>query len=250
MESSSSKTLMSWSLNESEKMSVLKMFPSMEIDFKDWKLQHEEYVQTSKQTVDTARDSRCDFYIPNSGTFIKSFYATGVLSLITTAGVPIVPNADDAANLILWVYPRSTAALLRDFSILNNNSAGEILFEIQNNAGHVLDLKLQQGPCEWPEYLYYWKDDALMIGTGGDTLVYGPEMTCFSAAAKIAETIPWVQSQLIAENIERNYPLQQLAQYIAADAAVDQASGNTGRCVMIDSTILDTKWDIFPICLC
>ena len=208
---------MSWSLNESEKMSVLKMFPSIDIDFKDWKLQHEEYVQTSKQTVDTARDSWCDFYIPNSGTFLKSFYATGDLDLIDTAGNQIIPGDDGTAGeLLKWVYPRSTASLLRDFSILNNNSAGEILFEIQNNAGHVLDLKLQQGSKQWPEYLYYWHDDELFLGTGHDTYVYSPKISSLSAVDLAIETGERVYSQMLSEQIERNYPLQQLAGYTPA----------------------------------
>lgn len=138
----SSQTVMSRSLNESEKLDIMKMFPTQSIDFKGFKVQVDSYVQTSKQTVDNAWDSRADFYIPNSGTFIKSWWISGLIDPITTAGQLIAWGADDAADLLNWVLPRSTVSLLQDVYILNNNSTGETLFEINTNAGHVLDLKL------------------------------------------------------------------------------------------------------------
>lgn len=138
----SSQTVMSRSLNESEKLDIMKMFPTQSIDFKGFKVQVDSYVQTSKQTVDNARDSRADFYIPNSGTFIKSWWISGLIDPITTAGALIARAADAEATNKGWVLPRSTVSLLQDVYILNNNSTGETLFEINTNAGHVLDLKL------------------------------------------------------------------------------------------------------------
>ena len=136
MQSTQSESKMSRPLNEKEQLDISTLFGGLSnIDFKDWSVQTEVLVQTSKQTVDNAWDTWADFFIPHSQTLLGNWYITGKIKRITTAGVDLpepttVNDAVDTSVYSIGGLPKSTLSLLQSVYILSGNSAGDILFEI------------------------------------------------------------------------------------------------------------------------
>lgn len=130
---------MSRSVTQLEMIQLAAMFPDIKVDFSQFKVTTEVYPQTSKSTVDTATDTRADFFLPPKGVIVKSWAIVGKWQLIDTAGADVVYAADVTGSVI----PHNIPHLIQDFYILNNNSAGEVLYEITNHAGNYFDMLLQ-----------------------------------------------------------------------------------------------------------
>ena len=130
---------MSRTLTQLEMVQFSSMFPDIKIDFSQFKLTSEVYPQTSKSTIDTATDTRADFYLPPKGTIVKYWAICGTFEEIKTDGTAIAYGATVAGSNI----PNNIPHLIQDFYILNNNSAGDVLYEITNHAGNYFDMLLQ-----------------------------------------------------------------------------------------------------------
>ena len=161
MQEMQTESSMSRPLNEKEMLDISALFNlGSPIDFTNWSVQIESVVQTSKQTVDCARDSRCDFFIPPQPTLLGRFWVYGKIKSITTAGVDLalpttLASNDDATSLYtLGSLPKSTLSLLQSVYILEGNSQGQVIWEITNNAGYIFEEKLQSMNKLQDEFLY------------------------------------------------------------------------------------------------
>jgi hypothetical protein len=85
-------------MSKLEMLQLEAMFPSIKIDFSQFKVTTEVYPQTNKQTVDTRTDNRADFYLPQKGTIVKYWAIVGKMSPVTNSGVDITYDITDNDN--------------------------------------------------------------------------------------------------------------------------------------------------------
>lgn len=118
-------------------------FPDIKIDTTQFNVTAEQYIQSQSFGADTTNKTWCDFYIPPRSTIIKHYAVFAEVDVITNAGVVIDIAAEevkDNTTISKLLLMHNGPFNLESFYILNGNSTGDILYEINNNAGIYLDM--------------------------------------------------------------------------------------------------------------
>lgn len=119
------------------------MFSDIKIDTTQFNMTVDEYLQSQSLGADTYNKTRCDVWVEPRSTYVlhESLYLE--YQLTDSAGV-VIPLADEeviagtAIDKLLLMH--NGPFCLESFYILNGNSTGEILYEINNNAGIYMDM--------------------------------------------------------------------------------------------------------------
>lgn len=229
---------MSWTMTQLEMVQFAAMFPDIKIDFSQFKVMCETYPQTSKSTVDTANDTRADFFLPPKGTIVKYWAICGKFEEIKTDGTAVAYAADvDGANI-----PHNIPHLIQDFYILNNNSAGDILYEITNHAGNYFDMLLQ-GKHDNKDiecYADYWDHG---VNALGEEFAAAAASTAVETHNLLVAAVPVSEyaQQIIWMNKER-WRKSQLLSW-GNDAT------NHNFVTLLDSKLVPQKVDMLPLLL-
>lgn len=263
MQSMQTESKQSRPLTEQEMIDISSLFNMQTIDFKDWSVQIEQVVQTSKQTVDTARDSRADFYIPPQATLLGKWWIEGNMSLINSAGNTIQKPSTvvDNASTSLYItgnLPKSSLSLLQSVYILSGNSSGEELFNISSNAGVVFEQKLQKMKNLQSEFLYYRSDNCWFSGKiTGDTSIDQQYDICSgdvggnNVYANGAKYLSYPFKIMFNDQIERDYVQSRYFDSVGSSfvSNINQDPSINNVC-MLSSSVLETKYKYFPLILC
>lgn len=222
-----------------EAMELENMFPGVRVDYTQFKVICDQYTQSTKTSVDTKTDNRCDLYIPPKATILKSWHIVGDMQILDVDGNIEDPAATNGAAGLASSWPET----IERVHILHGNSSGEILWECTNHFHQLAKMRMQ-GMKEASEYGFVIVDGEDVAG-----VAIGAAPGLFNPSLQVTQTNN--DATIWGEYETQVYKIQQerhLKYKLQGRLTGDYFSG-TGKATLLGSDILPGKVPYFPLLL-